>query len=148
MIDPFPLPASLEADLAAVHAYWASMIRGANDMPFWDDFKPSALPELSDRIALLDVFREPFRIRFGDILGPGIEQRYGKPLRGLFLDEISIGMPFQFLMSQASAAVEGSKPNYFLALASPGKADGYARLLLPMWGNGQVEMLLCAFSWR
>jgi hypothetical protein len=138
----------MEADLVVVRAYWASMIRGANDMPFWDDFKPSALPQIADQMALLDVFNEPFRIRFGEIVGAEIEHRSGAPLRGQFLDEVPNGPPLRFLFSQASAAVETSKPNYYRAASSPGKADGYARLLLPMWGNGRVEMLLCAFSWR
>jgi hypothetical protein len=148
MTDPFQCPAAMEADLVVVRAYWASMIRGANDMPFWDDFKPSALPELRNQMALLDVFNEPFRIRFGEIVGADIEERYGAPLSGQFLDEIAIASPLNLLLSQASAAVEVSKPNYYRASPSPGKADGYARLILPMWGNGRVEMLLCAFSWR
>ena len=75
MSAPYALPAELEPDLRLVHAYWEGLIRGANDMPFWDDFKPDALPELAPRLCLLDVFDEPFRLHFGHIVGAEIHQR-------------------------------------------------------------------------
>jgi len=142
MPDPFPLPVSLDPDLGAMHAYWRSLVKGANDMPFWDDFKPSELGKGAASTALLDVFDEPFRLRFGDVVGEAVASRYGAELHGRFFDEIERREPLRFLHAQASAALESSAPNYWAAEA------GYARLLLPMWGNGRIEMLFCGFSWR
>lgn len=150
MTEPFALPRAMEPDLRIVRDYWETLIRGANDIPFWDDYKPSALPEISGRMALLDVFDQPFRLRFGQIVGVEIEQRYGENLHRQFIDEIEMRAPFEYLASQASALIETSKPTYYRRTdtAAPSRDDGYSRLLLPMWGNGRVEMLLCAFAWR
>ncbi len=38
--NPFPLPATLERDLAAVEAAWRALRRAQNDIPFADDLKP------------------------------------------------------------------------------------------------------------
>lgn len=144
MTEPYALPASLEPDLQRALDYWQGLIKGANNMPFWDDFRSSALPDLSPRMALLDVFDEPLRLRFGDFVGLEVIQRYGAPLHGQFLDELELTDPFEHLAPQASAAVEDRKPNYHRH-ASRG---GYSRLLMPMWGRGRVWALMCAYVWR
>lgn len=138
---PFALPAALNPNLGAMREYWRGLIKGANTMPFWDDFKPSELGALATNSALLDVFDEPFRLRFGQVVGAEVEARYGGALQGRFLDEIERREPLAFLHAQASALIETSAPNYFAA-------DGYERLLLPMWGNGRLEMLFCGYCWR
>lgn len=148
MNQPYALPAGMEPELRTVQDYWEAMIRGANDMPFWDDFKPSALPALNKQIALFDVFDEPFRLRFGRIVGAEIEERYGDELRGQFVDELEHRAPLDFLVSQASAVLETSGPTYYRHAPDDPHEDRYARLLLPMWGNGRIEMLLCAYAWR
>jgi hypothetical protein len=105
---------------------------------------------MSGRIALLDVFDRPFRLRFGQIVGAEIEQRYGEKLNRQFIDEIEVRAPLDYLVSQASALIETSRPTYYRRTGKVGSSadDSYSRLLLPMWGNGRVEMLLCAFAWR
>lgn len=138
--DPFPLP-GLNPSLERVRTHWRSLVRGANDMPFWDDFKPQALPQDRDRLMLLDVFDKPLRFRFSSVMGAGIQQRYGRALSDLFSDEVEAATPFEYLNAQAVATVEARKPTYYASA-------GYARLILPMWGDGRISMLLCAFDWR
>lgn len=137
---PYALPATLEADLEKVRAYWHGLIRGkASDMPYWDDVKLSALPELVDRLALIEVFDKPERFRF-DIVGKDIVAKYGKDFTGSFADELEPHMPLEFFRAQASATAEGRAPTYQ-------HQGSVARLLLPMWGDGRISMLLGAFVW-
>ena len=52
---PFSVPRMIDPDLVRVRAHWESLKRGEAGMPFWDDFKTSSLPDLSDRLMLVDV---------------------------------------------------------------------------------------------
>ena len=75
LLVPFSVPSKLEADLARVRAYWEGLKRGGAGMPFWDDVNLAALPGLSGRLMLLDVFDKPLRFRFG-IVGEELKARY------------------------------------------------------------------------
>lgn len=137
---PFALPKTVESELAEVLAYWRSLIRGqASDMPFWDDVKLSALPKLEPRLFLLGAQDKPERFRF-EIVGEEIARQHGKDVTGKFADEIDAGAPFDFIRAQASATVESRAPGYY-------RHGAYARLLLPMWGDGRIGMLLGATVW-
>ena len=136
---PFPLPDKLERDLARVLAYWEGLRRAGNSMPFWDDVKLSALADLSANVLLMDVFDKPERFRFNHV-ADALTQSYGETLAHKFADEIALRDPFAFLRAQCSATVEARAPTYYGGGGSP----GYARLLLPMWGDGRIGMLLGA----
>lgn len=137
---PFPL-SDVEPDLEALRQYWASLIRGHNDMPFGDDFAPSAVPQLSERLIVLDVFDKPNRFRYSSLLGKDLERHYGEEVRDLFVHEAARRAPFNYLEAQAEATVEGAKPTYY-------RAGDYSRILLPMWGDGRIAMLVGAVLWR
>ncbi len=137
---PFTLPKTVDSELAEVLAYWRSLIRGqASDMPFWDDVKLSALPKIEPRLFLLGAQDRPERFRF-EIVGKEIVRHQGRDVSGKFADEIEQGAPFDFIRAQASATVEGEAPTYY-------KHGAYARLLLPLWGDGRIGMLLGATVW-
>jgi hypothetical protein len=138
---PFPLPDELEQSLARVHDYWKGLRRAANSMPFWDDLKLSALSQCAGELLLIDVFSDPERFRF-NYLADNLKQRYGETLAGKFADEIELRAPFIYLRAQCSATVEGRSPTYYRQDAKTG--SDYARLLMPMWGNGHISMLLGA----
>jgi len=129
-IDNFPLPDMLEPDLNRVHAYWQGLKRGENDIPF--------------EALLVEVFENPQRFRF-DIVGEDVTKRYGKPISGKFSDEIDLSAPFGQFTSQCRATVERRIPTYHRQGASQ-RRDGYARLIMPLWGNGRIEMLLVAIA--
>jgi hypothetical protein len=140
---PFALPAALPPRLRRVLDYWEGLKRGNNPIPFWDDCDPGDLPDLEPSLLLIDVFALPERFRLarmgGDCRAPNPDDIVGR-----FLDEIPLGGPFQYLRSQASATVETGAPTLYEHAAAP----PYARLLLPMWGDGRIGMILGAVDGR
>lgn len=146
--EPYSLPKNLEPDLARVLAYWQGLKRREADMPFWDDLNMSALPDLSGRLMLIKVFQKPVRFQL-TIVGDDITARHGGDLIGKFLDEIEVRDPLRYLNSQSSATVESRAPTYYRnasAQRGSGRAAKYARLILPMWGDGHIGMLLGAVT--
>jgi hypothetical protein len=148
---PFSVPKTIDPDLARVHNYWESLKRGDANMPFWDDFKTSSLPELADRLMLVDVVDMPVRFRL-NFLGQQLTDRYGSVIAGKFVDELELKNPLEYLPSQCSATVESRAPTFYQHGAgelreSQGPAS-YSRLLLPMWGDGHIGMLLGALTWH
>ena len=133
MPHPFALPAKLSSDLIRLHHYWNGLKRGENKVPFVDDVNLSVLPQLKNKLMLIDVFEQPQRFRFNTV-GGEIRDAYGADITGKFVDEIAAKAPLAFFTAQASATVESAEPTYY--------HDGVARLLLPMWGDGHVAMLL------
>jgi hypothetical protein len=72
------------------------------------------------------------------MLGGDLLLAQDKALSGKFIDEIDLPAPLRFLRAQASATVEVRAPTYYK------DAGGTARLLLPMWGDGSINLLLGA----
>jgi hypothetical protein len=141
---PYAVPAKLSRDLTRVHAYWSGLLRGQASMPFWNDARLSDLPDLARRLVLIDVFELPERFRFNTV-GKALTS---EPLAGRFLDELRLNSPFEFLASQCIATVESAACTWFEQERSAGSplARGYARLLLPMWGEGRIGILLGAYD--
>ncbi len=145
-VHKFFLPDELGSDLTHIHAYWNGLKRGANDIPFWDDVKLPMRSRLGRESMLIDVFENPLRFRF-DLIGADLSDWYGRAIGNRFLDEIEPHAPFNDLIQQSKATVEGCAPTYYRQAG--GREDArhprnYARLLLPLWGNGRIEMLLGA----
>jgi hypothetical protein len=139
MSHPFAVPSRLPPDLARVHAYWRGLLRGEAEMPFWDDANLTDLPDLADRLFLVDVFQGPERFRFG-VVGKDVG---GEDLGGRFLDETTLKWPLEYLRSQCCATTECAGPSYFQVRDDgPGNKRAYSRLLLPMWGDGHLSMIL------
>ena len=147
---PYSVPSKLEASLARVRTYWEGLKRRDAGMPFWDDVNPAALPDLSGRLMLIEVFDKPLRFRF-EIVGEELKEGCGADVVGRFSDEIEIRDPFQYLNSQGLAAIESRAPTYYrhevAKRGSSGAREGYARLILPLWGDGRIGMLLGAVAW-
>jgi len=144
---PFSLPAKLSVPLGHAKNYWQSLKRGENPIPFADDLKLTLLPDVSDQLLLIDTFEKPQRFRLSSV-GKHIRALFADDLEGRFIDEIDAKPPLEFLTAQASATVEGKAPTYFVHKAGHGQSrhPGYARLLLPLWGNGRVETILAVFA--
>ncbi len=111
-------------------------------MPFSDDINLSAVPELTGRTILMSAFENPERFRF-EAAGDQIATQYQAPLKGEFSDEIQSRPPLEQLTEQCSATVSLRSPTYFRSAEENG---GYARLLLPSWGDGHVALLLGAVT--
>ncbi len=143
---PYSLPPAIEADLERVRVYWAGLNRGGAQMPFWDDLKLADLADSGDSVMLIDAFEHPRRFRMG-FLGRAVTQRYGASIVGKFFDEIEPRNPFDQLDGQCAATVDRRAPTYFRHLPTgDAKSVPYARIILPMWGNGHIEMLLGAVA--
>jgi len=140
------LPDQLEPDLERVQAYWNGLKRGGNDIPFWDDVKFSMQARLARDVILIEAFEDPLRFRF-DLVGDDITRRYGTAITGKFTDEIDLHPPTDHLTGQCRATVERRAPTYFRH-APAGGGTGYSRLILPLWGNGRIEMLIGAVCFR
>jgi hypothetical protein len=142
------IPDRLELDLDRVQAYWNGLKRGENDIPFWDDVKFSMQARLARDVILIEAFENPLRFRL-DLVGDDITQRYGAAITGKFSDEIDLHPPIDELTSQCLATVERRAPTYFRypPASKPQQGGaGYSRLILPLWGNGRIEMLLGAIA--
>jgi hypothetical protein len=144
---PYAVPTNIGPRLTRVLAYWESLKRAENSMPFWDDVKPSSLPDLAEDLLMIDVFEKPQRHRMSNV-GRRLTDAYGAQVAGTFVDEMETKSPFDYLLSQCAATVEARAPTcYRHAPQKPEtsrSAGRYSRLLLPLWGDGHVGMLLGA----
>jgi hypothetical protein len=138
--NPFTLPERLDPKLQAVVALWERLKRAENGMPFTDDLGVPALSNLSGKPFLLSVIDSPERFRF-EFLNEGLQ---GAAATGKFVDETSPDTYFSYLRAQSIATVEAAEPTYLRLTEASGHK--FSRVLLPMWGNGQVNMLLGAFD--
>lgn len=134
---PFPLPQALDGGLSGVFAYWRDLKRGQADIPFTDDVKLSALSDPAGAM-LVDVLANTARFRFA-IVGDAIRAAFGSDLAGLFVEDLRPHAPLDFFLSQCSATMEARAPTYH-------RGGSYARLLLPLWGEGRINALLGGVS--
>jgi len=139
---PFSVPSTLEPALARVRDYWLGLRRGQADIPFMDDVKLGALSDGSVDLIFVDVFERPLRFRIA-VAGSGIASLYGYPVEGVFADELTPRAPLDYFLSQCSAGVEGRMPTIYRNARRP----LYARLLLPLWGDGHINGLLGAVAY-
>jgi len=137
--NPLPLPDRLDQKLQAIHALWQGLKRGENDVPFADDLALSALGKLPARSFLVKVFTLPERFRF-EFVSPGLPGAAA----GTFVDDIKPDAELSYLRAQACATVEAGEPTWLRLTEASGR--DFARLLLPLWGNGQVSLLLGAIE--
>lgn len=145
---PFALHNLTSPNLCRVHDYWVSLKRGGNDIPFSDDLRLPALPDLASALLLLDVFALPQRFRL-NIVGELWGGENGSDVVGRFLDEIPPAPHFEFLQSQCAATIESGKPTWYGPRAGShgaSKTPVYERLLLPMWCDGRINMILGAID--
>jgi hypothetical protein len=138
--NPFHLPDRLDLNLQGIISLWRRLKRVENGMPFTDDLDLSALSSLPVKPFLLSVSATPERFRF-EFLSEGLRTA---AVTGSFIDEMSPDNCFCYLRAQGSATIEAAEPT-FLRLADV-SGQAFSRLLLPMWGNGQINMLLGAID--
>ncbi|MDE1936818.1 hypothetical protein [Bradyrhizobium sp.] len=138
--NPFALPDRLDAKLQPVVSLWESLRRGENGMPFSDDLGVTALSHLPGNPFLVSVFASPERYRF-EFLSESLR---GTAAPERFVDEMPPNINFGYLRAQSSATIEAAEPTLFHLTDFSGYR--FSRALLPLWGNGQVNMLLGAFD--
>jgi hypothetical protein len=145
-MSPFALPRKIEEELCPVHKHWRLLKRAGNEMPFWDDLKLNELSSFADRLMIIDVIERPERFRFNTV-GNALAAHYGINPVGKFTNEIEPKPPFNYLTAQCSSTAESRAPTYYERKANKDSGEqAYARLLLPLWGEGSVRMLLGAIA--
>ena len=138
--NPFPLPEHLDATLQPVVSLWEDLRRGEIGMPFSDDLGVTALSNLAGNPFLLSVFASPERYRF-EFLSESLRR---EAVLERFVDEMSPNINFSYLRGQSSVTIEAAEPTVFHLTDASGYR--FSRVLLPLWGNGQVNLLLGAFD--
>lgn len=138
--NPFPLPDRLDAKLQPVVSHWQALKRGENDVPFGDDLGASALASVPGSPFLLRTFVSPERYRF-EFLSEGLR---GEAVLEGFVDEMATSISFSYLRAQSSATVEAAAPTLLRLTEESGYR--FSRVLLPLWGDGRINMLLGAFD--
>ncbi len=138
--NPFPLADRLDAKLQPVVSLWESLRRGENGMPFSDDLGVPVLSNLPGNPFLLSVFASPERYRF-EFLSESLRR---EAVLESFIDEMQPNINFSYLRAQSSATIEAAEPTLFHLTDLSGYR--FSRALLPLWGNGQVNLLLGAFD--
>lgn len=138
--NPFPLPEHLDARLQPVVSLWESLRRGEIGMPFSDDLGVTALSNLPGNPFLLSVFASPERYRF-EFLSESLRR---EAVLERFVDEMSPNINFSYLRAQSSVTIEAAEPTVFHLTDASGYR--FSRVLMPLWGNGQVNLLLGAFN--
>jgi hypothetical protein len=63
------------------------------EMPFWDEVKRPALPDLLGRLMRIDVFANPQRFRFS-FVGAELSHQSKESVVGKFADKIQPRTPF------------------------------------------------------
>jgi hypothetical protein len=147
-IQPFPLPRKLPKPLKDVLEWWRKLRRAENTIPFADDVNPSELSRLTSNLLLVDVFAKPERFRFNSPSESLIGQLHAD-MAGKFADELELHSPLDFFLSQASATVEAKAPTCYAGNAGGSaahRARSYSRMLLPTWGDGRVQLLICVID--
>lgn len=143
---PFAVDGPLGPRLDKLMAYWRSLLRGEAAMPFADDVDMAEVKTLCSDTLVLGVFERPERFRL-DLAHTPFAPDVEATLVGRFIDEIDLPTPLEFLRAQADATVESLGPTLYRH--SPAASEPpYARLLLPVWGEGQVKLLLAGVEWR
>jgi hypothetical protein len=137
----FAVPPTLEVALERLRAYWDGLKRGGNAIPFWDDVKLSALADAGAGALLIDAFADPTRFRLNTV-GGEVAARYGHAVTGKFCDQIAATSPFDLITAQCAATVTSRAPTYSRHAGQP----SYGRLILPLWGNGRIDMLLAGIA--
>jgi hypothetical protein len=139
-LNPFSLPDHPDPNLQPVVSLWQHLKRAENEMPFSDDLELSALSNLAARPFTLSVFAAPERFRF-EYLDKALQ---GTASAGRFIDELFLDAGLGYLRAQSSATVEAAEPTFFRLHEKSG--PNFSRVLLPLWGNGQINVLLGAVS--
>src|SRR5215813_216703 len=78
---------ALHPKIARVLAYWRAIHPAAGVLPGRQHFDPMAIPDVLPGIWLLDVEREPLRLRYR-LAGTRIVESIGREVTGLWFDEV------------------------------------------------------------
>ncbi len=134
-------------NITRLYDYWRSIHPPGGGLPGRQHLDPMHIPELLPSVWLLDVQREPFRLRYR-LVGTRIEEVRGQKLTGTWLDDTSPEIVnFEAYYRRYRGVVESRQPNWRRGRSQMQHLrdiEELENILLPLAtdGNG-VDMLLC-----
>lgn len=130
-----------------LYHYWRSIRPRPGLLPGRQHFDPIEVPELLPGMWLLDVARNPFRLRYR-LCGTGVVGAIGREVTGMWLDEAH---PRALAATDCAARcrrlVEDGTPSWRKApprLWTQGDVGMVETLLLPLARDGRTIDMLCA----
>jgi hypothetical protein len=133
--------------IARLFRYWRAIRPPDLPLPGRQHFDPIAVPELLPGIWLLDVQREPFRLRYR-LAGTGIVAAVRREVTGLWLDQAHPGaMETLDFVRRYRGVVERGAPDRRKGRPRPWIDPDYTlseTLLLPLARDGRRVDMLCA----
>jgi hypothetical protein len=79
--------AAWHAQLRRLHRYWLGLCRPDGRLPGRQHLDPLAIPDLLPQLWMLDVQREPFRLRYR-LVGTKVDLIAGISMTGRWMDEV------------------------------------------------------------
>jgi hypothetical protein len=132
-----------------LYRYWRSIHPRAGLLPGRQHFDPIEVPELLPGIALLDVTRDPFRLRYR-LCGTAMVDAIGREVTGLWLDEAHRdGDAAAAYLARCRRLVRDGAPNWDKAPSRLWAQRDVAlveSLLLPLARDGRNVDMLCSFG--
>jgi hypothetical protein len=135
--------------LTRLYRYWCAIHPASGVLPGRQHFDPVDIPDLLPGIALLNVQRAPFRLRYR-LVGTAVVHALGREVTGLWLDEAHRGK-FEGGASaeRCRLAVDRAMPDWHKggSLLSPRREIAAVEtLLLPLARDGRSVDMLCSYS--
>jgi PAS domain len=132
-----------------LYRYWRSIHPCPGLLPGRQHFDPVAVPELLPAIWLLDVARDPFRLRYR-LCGTAVVGAIGREVTGLWLDEAhSDGDATAEYIARCRRLVREGAPSWDKGpprLWPQRDVTLVESLLLPLARDGRTIDMLCAYG--
>jgi hypothetical protein len=146
-VEPFA-PGAMHARLDALYRHWLALPRPAGPLPARADFDPFAVPEAVGSIWMLDIQREPFRLRYR-LQGTRIVDAVGRDETGRWLDELVLAdrsRPVDMARLRESALAGHATHARTRPLLAAGSGwSAVESVMLPLAADGRTpDILLCA----
>mgnify|MGYP003675869888 CR=1 FL=1 len=133
-------------DIGAIYAYWDAIRPAPERLPARRHLDPAAIVRLLPDIWMLDVHRDPFRMRYR-LVGTAVVAAHGRELTGQWFDEAHPNLGPEYY-KRYQDVVETHRPSW---RRGPPFLDQRSRMLrivenivLPLAEDGAtVDILLC-----
>lgn len=137
--------AGAHAKLHHVYRYWRSLHRDGR-IPGRAQIDPAAIPDLLSGLWLLDVQREPFRLRYR-LVGTRVVRAIGREVTGQWLDEAHPGIGRDpAYQARSRKVVQTAIPSWRHGRPNLWRHELFGKienLILPLAADGaRVEMLM------
>jgi len=123
--------------LREAYRYWDGL-RGARFAPAYAEVDPIDIPKLLSCLLITEVVASPQGPRYRyRLCGTEVEQNFGSPMRGCFIDELMQGTYLGYIQGLYDRVVAQRSPIYTVSTYHQ-KALDTKRLMLPLSADGET----------